>query len=133
MHRKFGIASSHSTALPSLFFFPCVTMFSCFNTTGCEAYSFATDEYGIFNKRTNLGACRTHERGVGGGGWVLGSCRHKQVCTRVDSGGQKKVFLILPCPAKGWNPGSSDLISDSLTTELRHKCTRNSSCFPRGK
>ena len=29
----------------------------------CEAYSFAMDGYGIFNVRTSLGACRTHEGG----------------------------------------------------------------------
>ena len=41
---------------------------SCAHTTGCEAYSFATDAYGIFNVRTNWGACRTHKGGWGGGG-----------------------------------------------------------------
>ena len=41
-----------------------------------------TDGYGIFNMRTNLGACRTHEGGGGGG-------RHKQVCTSVDSETEK--------------------------------------------
>ena len=34
-------------------------------TTGCEAYSFTTDGYGIFNVRKNVGACRTHEGGSG--------------------------------------------------------------------
>ena len=43
--------------------------------------------------------------------------RHKQVCTRVDSEGQKN--LPLPCPAGGSNPGSSGFNSDTLTTELR--------------
>ena len=38
-------------------------MISCFHTTGCEPYSLTTDEYGIFNVRTNLGACCTHEGG----------------------------------------------------------------------
>ena len=28
-------------------------------TTGCEAHSFTTDGYGIFNGRTILGACGT--------------------------------------------------------------------------
>ena len=32
-------------------------------TAGCEAYSFATDRYGVFNVRTALDACRTHEGG----------------------------------------------------------------------
>ena len=35
----------------------------CEHTTGCETYSFTTDGYGIFNLRTNSGACRTHEMG----------------------------------------------------------------------
>ena len=83
MHGQFGLlspgkASSHSTALPSFIFTMCA-LFSCLHTTGCEAYSFTTDEYGIFNMHTNVGACRTHEEGV----------KHKQdtVCTRVDSEG----------------------------------------------
>ena len=38
-------------------------MFSCFQNTDCEAYSFTTDGYGIFNVRTNVGACHTHEGG----------------------------------------------------------------------
>ena len=29
-------------------------VFSCDHTTGCEAYSFTTDGYGIFNVHTNL-------------------------------------------------------------------------------
>ena len=43
--------------------------------------------------------------------------RYKHVCTRVDSEGHKNCEL--PFPARGSNPGSSDLNSDSLTTELR--------------
>ena len=38
-------------------------MFSCFHTSSCEAYSFTTDGYGIFNVSTHLGACRPHEVG----------------------------------------------------------------------
>ena len=45
-----------------------------------------------------------------------GPVRHKQVCTRVDLEGQKK--CPSPCPARGSNPGSSDLNSDALTTGL---------------
>ena len=33
--------------------------------SSCEAYKFTTDEYGIFNVHTNLGACHTHEGGSG--------------------------------------------------------------------
>ena len=57
--------------------------------------------------RTNLGACRTYERGV----------RQKQICTSVDSEGLK--HCPSPWPARGSNPGSSDLNSDALTTEPR--------------
>ena len=31
------------------------------HANGCKAYSFMTDGLGIFNMRTNLGACRTHD------------------------------------------------------------------------
>ena len=37
--------------------------------------------------------------------------------TRVRLGGTEK--LLSPCPARGSNPGSLDLNSDALTTELR--------------
>ena len=37
--------------------------FLCDFTTSCEAYSFMTDGYEIFNVQTTLGACRTHEGG----------------------------------------------------------------------
>ena len=42
-------------------------VFLSFHTTNCEceAYSFTTDGYGIFNVCTNLGACPTHEGGSG--------------------------------------------------------------------
>ena len=73
MHGKFGLlsagkASSHTsdssdTKLLLLFLFFMCAVFSCFHTTGCEAYSFTTDGYGIFNVRTNVGTYRTHEGG----------------------------------------------------------------------
>ena len=98
-------AGSHSTALPNflslLVFFMCV-VFSCFHTISCEAYSFTTDGYEIVNVRTNAGECRTLE-GVG----------HKDVCTRVDSRGQKHCWP--PCPARESNPGSLDFNSDALS------------------
>ena len=91
-------------------FFIIMCNVSCFHTTRCEAYSFTADGYWIFNVRTNLGPCSTHEE--------AGSCRHKQVCTgSVDSERQKN--WILPRPARGSNPGSSDLNSDAVTTERR--------------
>ena len=36
-----------------------------YHTTGCEAYSFTTDGYGILNVYTNVGVCRTHKGGSG--------------------------------------------------------------------
>ena len=82
-------------------FFRCA-VFSCFHSTFCEACSFTTDGYGIFTVRTNVGVPYT-QRGF----------RHKQVCTRVDSGGHKH------CPARGSNLRPSDLNCDSPTSELR--------------
>ena len=75
--RSLLLKSSCSTAPPSFGFFPLCAVFSCFDTTGCEAYSFATDGYGIF--------MAMH---------VKGGVRHKQVCAKVvsvDSEGQKTV------------------------------------------
>ena len=60
-----GKVSSHSTALPSLSFYPVCTVSSCFHTTVCDAYSFTTYGCGIFNMRTLLGVCRTHEGASG--------------------------------------------------------------------
>ena len=91
MHGKFGLlssgkASSHRTALPSLFFYSVQYVSSCLHATGCQPYFFTTPGYGIFNVRT-LGACRYTLRGV----------RHKQVCTRVDSElGTETLFVTLP-------------------------------------
>ena len=107
-----GKASSHSTALPN--FSPLCAVFSFFHTTGCDAYSFTTDGYGIFNVSiTDLGACRTHEGGRGRGGGGSGTNKSAHELTRKDRN------CTSPCPAMGSNPGSSDLNSDSLTTELR--------------
>ena len=83
--------------------------FLCDCTTSCEAYSFMTDGHGIFNVCTKMGVCCTHE---GGGG-----VRHKQICTRIDSEGQKNCVI-----ARVLDPGSSGLISDSPTTEIRPLC-----------
>ena len=57
----------------------------------------------------NVGACRAH---------VEGSGTNKAAQERVDSQGQIKK-LRSPCPARGSNPGYSDLNSDALTTEPR--------------
>ena len=82
-------ANSHSTALPSFFGLSLLlcAVCSCFHTTDCDAYSFTTDGYGIFNVRTHLGACRTHEQGSG---------TSKSQCTRVDSEGPNKKSVSNP-------------------------------------
>ena len=53
-------------------------VFLCDHTTGCEDYSFTTDAYGIFNVRTSLDACHTHE------GESLGTSTPAQELTRRD-------------------------------------------------
>ena len=62
---------------PDCFPFLCA-VFSCFDTTGCEAYSFTTAGYGIFNVRTHLGACHAHSGGSG-------TNRSAQELTRMDT------------------------------------------------
>ena len=108
MHGKFellslGKASSHSTALLS---FPppppstlCAICFRVSIPPGCEAYSFMS---------------RTHKGGSG-------TNKSAQEQTRRDR------KTVSPCPARGSNPGSTDLNSDALTTELhphhsKHTC-----------
>ena len=59
-------ASSHSTVLPSLFSFRRAFFFPRSIPPAVRPTLFTTDGFGIFNVRTNLGACRTHE---GGSGW----------------------------------------------------------------
>ena len=72
-------------------------------------YSFTTDGYGIFNvRKIVLGACRTDEDGSD-------TNKSAQELTRRDI----KKHCFSPCPARGSNPGSLDLNSDALTTELR--------------
>ena len=93
-----GKASSHSTALPSFFlFFLCVVHW-CLHTTGCEAYSFMTDGYGIFNTCANLGACCTHEDMGGGGGQAQTSLRKSWLR------GIEKNNCPSPCPTRGSKP-----------------------------
>ena len=65
--------------------------------TECEAYSFATDGYRIFNVHTHVGACLTHERG----GQTRTSL-HKEL-TRRDRGEKgeqickRLLWVIIPC------------------------------------
>ena len=58
-----------------------------------------TDGYQIFNVRTHLGACRTHEGGSG------------------------------TCSTRGSNPGLSDLNPDALTTEARAPVYKTVACL----
>ena len=78
------------------------TVFSCLHTTGCESYSFTTDGYGIFNMRTHEGGSGTNESG--------------KELTRKD---RKNSLSVSPFPARGSNPGYSDLNTDALTPEQR--------------
>ena len=100
-----GKASSHSTALPSYVFHLCSV--SIPPAVRPAFVLFTADEYGIFDVRTHLGARHTYEGGI----------RHKQICTRVNSQGQKNFHLNLP--HQRIEPRVFDSNSDSLTTELR--------------
>ena len=93
------------------FFCPWVhAVCSCLHTFGCEAYAHLRQMDTGSITGAHIWMRAVHMKGGGGG------VRHKQVCTRVDSERQKNCSS--PCPARGSNPGSSDLDSDSLTTEL---------------
>ena len=99
MHGKFGLlsqekASSHNKGNPALVFlsfFFLSAVFSSFHNKGCDAYSFTTDGYGIFNVCINLGACRTHEEGSGTNKsaqkWTRRDRREKQICITLPSQG----------------------------------------------
>ena len=107
MHGKLGLlsqgkASSHSTALAS--FSPLRAMFPCFQTTGCEAYSFTIDGYEIFNVRTHVGACCSHE-------WGSGTNMSAQELNRRD-----KTSARHAAPPRGRTQGLG--ISDSLPAGL---------------
>ena len=84
------------------------SVYSIFCVTGCKAYSFTTDGYGIFNGRTQFCARRTHE-GEGGGGSGTTN-KSAQELTRRD----RKKTCPSPCPTRGSTPWSLDLISDAL-------------------
>ena len=67
MHGKFGLLSPRGKRAaivlryPALFF-PCVQCFCVSKPPAVRPTFFlTTDGYGIFNVRTNLGACHTHE------------------------------------------------------------------------
>ena len=89
--------------------FPCrYTMFSCFHATGCEAYSLRQMDMGSLTCAQIFRACRTHEGGSG-------TNKSAQELTRGD-----RKTCPSPCPTRGSNPGSSDLLSQW-------------DCFPMGK
>ena len=80
-------------ALPSFFCFVFLcffvyfcAVFSCFHATDCEAHSFTNDGYGIFNVRTNVGACRTH----------VEAQAQTSLQKSLLSGGTEKLSLTLP-------------------------------------
>ena len=93
-----------------LFLFPLwfrlvYTVFLCDDSTGYEAYSFTTDAFGVFNVRTNLGACRTYMRkGVRAQtnlhkSWLVGT--EKTICcslclTRGSNQGGQRMRLTSP-------------------------------------
>ena len=93
MHRKFellppGKAGSHSTALPSFF----LLLFSCVQ---CFRVSIPPAVRPTLLRQMDMGSLTCAQiclRAV----HMKGLVRHKQVCTRVDSEGQKKLFLALP-------------------------------------
>ena len=76
-----------------------------YHTAGCEAYSFTTDEYGIFNVSPIFGRV-PYTRRAGPG--------TNKSAPRVDSEGQKKTQLTAPWPDVGLNPGSWYLNTDDL-------------------
>ena len=84
--RKATRQSRHPTLIISLVY----AVFLCDHTTDCEAYSFTTYGYGIFNVDSMLYT----RRGV----------RYKQVY-KSRLGGPEK---LSPCPARGSNAESPD-------------------------
>ena len=96
----------YSTSLPRCFFSLLRSVFLCFPTTGFEAKAFATYGYGIFNVRTHLDACRTHEGGSG-------TDKSAQELTLRDNKN-----LLIALPRQVIEPRVFGFESDSLTTEL---------------
>ena len=119
MHGQFGLlspgkASSHCTALPTFFLSSCFlcAVFSWFHTTGCDAlYSFTTCLYEIFLRvscvqcfrvsippavvptllrHVDMRSLTCAQLKFGCVPYTEREVRHKQVCTRVDSEGQKR-------------------------------------------
>ena len=109
MHGKFmllspGKASSHSMhgATQLFSFLSLSAVFSCFHTSGYGAYSFATDVYIGSLTCAQIWVCAVHTKG----GQAQTSLHKSWNCT-------------IPCPARGSNPGPTDLNSNALTTEPR--------------
>ena len=121
MHEKLGFLSPRESEQPykygatQLFFslsllFSCVQYFGVSIPQAVRPTSLTTDGYGIFNVRTNSGACRTHEGDSG-----------TNNSTQQELTWRDRKNVPHPAPARESNPGSSDLNSDSLNhcTELR--------------
>ena len=90
--------------------FSCVQSFRVSIPPTVRAYFFTTDGYGIFNVRTNLGAYPYTPKGRG---WREG-----------EGGGAGTEKQHVTLPARGSNPGSSDLNCDPLTTGPRRSPVR---------
>ena len=113
MHGKFrplspGKAGSQGPPPP-----PVCSVFVFSYHRGCEDYSFTRDGYGIFNMLTNWDVCCTHK----------GGSDTNKSAQELTQEGQKNGPS--PCPTRGSNPGSLDLNSDALTTELRPLSNRD--------
>ena len=144
MRGKFGVLSpgkvnSHSTALSrSPRPLPMCAVFLCFHTTDCEACSFTTYGFRIFNVRITVGACRRHEGGSGKNKSAQELTRRDRQSvshpappgdrTQTDNLSltlprqgiePRQTICLSPCPARGSNPGSSGLSSGCVTAELR--------------
>ena len=73
---------------PLVQFFPVYAVFLCRHTADCEAYSFRTDSYGIFNVRTHSGQCvpAVHTKRKSG------TNMSAEELTRRDRGSNPRVF-----------------------------------------
>ena len=69
-------------------------IFVCGHTTGCEAYYFTTDGYGIFNMHTNVGAWCTYQGGSGTNKSVQELTRIEKTLTLPRQGIEPRVFRL---------------------------------------
>ena len=89
-----------------LFFVYLCAMFSCFQTTDCEAYSLRRQMgMGSLTCAAEMCVRAVHTK------WGSGT---DTVCRRGDTEGQGNCCPHSACPGRGSNPGSWDLNPDSL-------------------